>query len=532
MKKNWIILLFMIWALNHAHAEEDRGIAKVCANYEKVSNIMIPYTEQAWPGVSVTPTGPVPTITYFTLAARQPIVDFCSFIMQLKKLSSGEAIFATANYANKLTGNQHTEKINFLRDTYDLGTALNSFSQGDGDVSEAHSLHRRINAYLRTADKTINGEDANTFESRQERERKMSLIIRSSNKIAIFKEAINCPRPKIEEGEKNMKLYNDEIVPLYPLIDEAKDEVAYFFAQLQYLGTLISPTYEAHQEYQKKLYNIYGNGVTFKRSAPRKKSVKSAGSGDPLKRTKITYYNYSASVNPSLFSNFVRDYADDWDLYITFQIRAKGLLTNPKSVAARQFRDRSFECRRNKIEWEVRKSNPIYRYEQTGSAKFDSEVESRIKECREGKVINEKSIANLFTHYVNELKNSMANFKSLQSRVWNYESEYLGVNRNLTEGIASTDMGEITREEVKCEDNLNITEQTALKNRITAETLEMRAMMAEEITKKTIVMESEESLKTNELEKARRESMIRREENSRRSDGKDLLHKPSLDFNF
>lgn len=527
-----VIFIYLLSSLS-AEAYDNRGIAKVCENYEKVSSILIPYTEQAWPGVSATPVGPVPTVTMFTLAARQPIIDFCSFIIQLNNLTAAEGVFATANYGNRLLDNQHSEKISFLRDTYDLGTALNSFSQGDGDVSKAHSLHRRINAYLKTADKMMNGDNAKTFENRMERERKMANLVRSSNKVATYKKAINCPQPKIDESEKNMDFFNKEIVPLYPLIEEREEDVAYFLAQLQFIGTLISSSYEEHQEYQKKLYEVFGKGVNFRKGPPKTKSVKSAGgSQGEIKRIKITYFEYGAVMSPVLFSNFQKDYHKDWNSYVISQIRTKGLLTNPMSITARQFRDTSYECRRSKIEWNLRRTNPIYQYEQSGSSKFSTEVDRKVEECKKGLVINEKRVENLFNHYVGELKQNLLNYKNLQARVWSYDSEFLGMNRNIAVGVSASDLGEISQEDVKCETNLNITEQTDLKNRIESETLEMRAMMAEELTKKTVIMEAESRAKAQSNEETRRSSVLNSEENKRKDKIEDSLQKPSTDIAF
>lgn len=525
-----VIILFIL--MESSWSQEDRGIAKICANYEKVSNIMIPYMDQAWPGVSMTPTGPVPTVTMFTLSARQPILDFCAFATQLKSLNRNEAIFATANYGNKLLDNQHTEKIDFMRDTYDLGVALNTFNQGNRDVSQAQSLHRRINAYLKTSDRMINGDNAKTFETRQERERKMTVLIQSSNKIAIYKKAMSCPAPNIEESEKNMEYFEKEIVPLYPLIEEKQEEVAYFLSQLQYFGTLISPTYEAHQAYQKELYDLFGKGVIYQKSNPKTKSVKTSSNGSQISRLKITYFTYSAALSPALYSTFSKNYSKQWAFYINSQIRAKGLLANPSSVTAKQFRDTAFECRRSKIEWNIRRANPIYQYEQAGSSKFETEVTRKIDECKKGVVINDKRVENLFNFYVNELKTSMMSYKTLTARVWSYDSEYLGMNRNVTLGVSDSDLGEITQEEVKCEQNLNATETEDLKNRLEAETLNSRAMMAEELTKKTMLMEAEAKAEANEQEKARRESAVKAEEEKRKQDPSDLFSKPSTDISF
>lgn len=522
MGKYLVILILLKFMSLKVSAAEDRGLAKVCADFEKVADIMTPYMQQAWAGISATPAGPTPTVTYFVYAGRQPIADFCSFITQLKSLTSTEQAFAAADYANKLSGDQHNEKIDFLRQTYDLGVALNHFNNGNRDVTQAMSLHRRINAYLKSADRFFNGDSASTFEERNERERKMSLLVRSSNQIAILKTAATCPSPKIAEEEKNMAYYQKEIVPLYPYIEEMQEDASYFMAQLQYLGTLISPGYEDHQIYQKEVYELFSNGVTYRRSDPKTKNVTTI-KGNVKGTLKLTYYSYGTSLNSRLFSQFDEKYRKQWTAYVVAHIRAKNILVNPMSTAARKFRDTAYECRRNRIEWQLRRSSPMLRYEQADSAKFKMMVDKKVAQCKEDLVIDDKKVENLFTHYVNSLKRSLSLLKMYNSKLWSYESEYLGQNRIISTGIKNTDLGDVSTESVNCEEKLNTSESVDIKNRLEQESLNLRAMAAEEFTKKTHFMEEEVKEKKLMEENRRRSESIQKEEESRRQKIEELM---------
>jgi len=522
----WVILIGNSWA------QENRGIAKICSDYEAVSEIIVPYQQTAWPGVSVTPSGPVPTITMFTIAARQPISDFCSFITQLNSLGFAEQAFATADFANKLTDDQHTEKIDFARQTYDLGTALNNFNKNGRDSSKDLSLHRRINNYLRSADKFINGDKANTFENRGERERKMSLLIQSSNRINILKEAGNCPAPKIDEEEKNMAYFNKEIVPLYPLIEEREEDVGYFLSQLQNFGTLMSATYEEHKIYQQELYRMFNQGVNYRRSNPKTKTVKTLR-GNETGRLKITYFSYISIINNKLFADFEEKYRKLWQSYVIGQIRTKGLFDNPTARATQQFRDTGYECRRNRIEWQMRRSNPNLRYEEADSAKFSMEVDRRVDECRKGVVIDEKKVDNLLSFYVAQLKQAMLSLKTMKANLWSYESEFLGQSRSITETATESDLGQFTAEKINCEEKLNLSETMDTKNRLGQESLNLRAQAAEEVTKKTLIMEAEANQGNQEEEELKRKRMIQEEEDLRRTRYEEYFgEKPESNLSF
>lgn len=479
---------------------------------------MVPYMKQAWPGVSVTPSGPVPTVTYFVLGARQPINDFCRYIKTLQRLDTLGDVMASGKYFNELTNNQFSEHVNFLQETYAMGDKVANYLNKEPDRRNSMMMHRRINRYLKVQDEYFTGEgEDRTFESRGARKQKMSRMIRSANKVAMLNNLIRCPDGEREVDEKEKEYYENEIFPLYELVDESSDEAAYYMARLQYMGKKIMNSYSDFRKYQADLYQLYHTGVSLRRSRPKFKSEQTFKAGEK-KTIKKRYYEYRPASRNVLFKNFMKKYLKEWSDYVQYRIvsQPRGILADPKSSINQEFRNLAHECRRSKIEWQIRRSSPRLRYLEEGNAEFKTKVDKRIKDCRKGINPNGKKISNLMTLFIGELRKHLAALKGRQATIYSYESEKMGQHRKVRNEMVSTDIGDVTREEISCERKLNEGEATRVKGELQEAATQSRMMIAEEMATKTALERQRMEREKRKNEKIRRSREIRKVQESRR----------------
>ncbi len=495
------------------------AIQEACDDYEKISNLMTPYLKQAWPGVAVTPSGPVPTLTYFTLSARQPISDFCRFISTLRSLDTLGQVKSSADYLNKLTNDQFKERTDFLFETYGVGSDVaNYLGSSDKDKRNNMAIHRRINRYLATQDEffTEEGEDR-TFERRSARESKMTRMIKNANRLSVIDKLMRCPSGDLEPSEEEIEYYEKNIQPLYELIDEADDELSYYLSQLQRMGTKISEGYKEFREYQKDLYSVFNFSIFLTRGPAKSITVKTHRTGEKgsLKRQ---YYEYSVRSDPTKYKYFLKKYLEKWNDYVTVRaLNHPEHLNNPRSQVNNDFRDLMHECRRSKIEWQLRKSDPRFRYAQRGNGDFITKVDQRIESCKEGIKINGKVITNIMKVYVSQLRSFLVRKQGYLAKLYSYESKERGVHRSVSIDSISTDVGDISTEKVHCEKQLSQGEQERVKIELQQNSLESREMMAHEMARKTQLIKLEEEEERRRREESYKRKQIEKESNSRRS---------------
>lgn len=502
-------------------------ISEVCQNYEKVGNMVIPYAEQFWIGTSATPAGPVPTVTNFALVTRSPITDFCAMVIQFKRLDETGKTYLLAEYANKLSGDQYSKEINMVRSTHDMGEALSNVNKPGRKLDQSTSFHRRLNSYLKEGDEFINGDKAKTFENKSQRERKMTQLVRSSNQIALIEENTRCPKPEMAEEDKNIKYYQEEILPLSNLIDEQKSEIAYFVSQLQRMGIKISVSYEDNELFQKALYEALNTGVIIRRSQPKTKKITQWVDG---KKTlaDTTYYDYYIAENPKKFSAISTKYYSYWRNYTIGAMETRGLFNGPSAQAEKEFRDLSFECRRSKIEWRIRMSDPTLETEQAGSGRFEAAVEKKVEDCKKGAKINKSGVENLLTRYVQALKDALLIKARLDAKTWSYESEFQGIHMKIAITEQASDIGDITQQKITCENTLSLSDSKSLLVKLKNTSVETRAQIAEEMLKKTVIIEEADKLAQEKEEKEKREAKIREEVERRKMNVGDDMVKPDM----
>lgn len=513
MKLITMLLLFSISSF--------ASIEKACDDYDKIAAVIEPYSEQAWTGISATPSGPVPTITFFTVSMRQPILDFCRYVKTMQRLDTIGQVSSTADYANKLTGGIYNEDINFLQETLSLGSAVNNhFAKGDKDRRNDMAIHRKLNRYLRVQEQYFKNDKNNQedqFETRDRRESKMQRMVRNSNRISGIDKVSRCKQGELTPSEDEIKEYEENIFPLYQIVEENEDEVVYHLNQLQTMGVKFNVGYQDFKDYQAKLLNLISNGVVYTRSNTKYEYKDTYKLGKPEK-IKARYYDYSIQINSKLFENFLKLYSDKWISFVDYEVTqtSRGLLNDPRSRVNNQFRELSHECRRSKIEWQVRRSNPQLKFQERGNANFDRAVETKIATCKSGLKTPANKAVNLFNTYVNALRFHLVAQKQTEAKIWGYESKNMGNHRSVASVQTSTEVGDITTEKVACDSPLNFTESTRGKLEAQASIIESREMIAEEMMTKTLMMENEALRRKKEEQKTREQRMIDSELKKRR----------------
>lgn len=506
----WILTILIIFSPK-AHPNTDE-LRKVCDDYNKVADVIVPYKNSTWTGIGATPSGPVPIFVYHVENLRSPLNDFCKYLVTMDRLDDLGKVEATTDFINKLTNDNYKKHSDFLLETLYVSDAVaNHLNTPDEDKRDDTNLHRKLNRYLKIQDKYFKGDEAHTFETRTERERKMEQIIKSSNKLSKINDLINCKTPERKLTSEKQKEYDNEILPLYQLIDEDSEEAQYYLDKLQLIGTKFSNNYDEFKKYQRSLYVLYAHGAIIEPIRVEKNSTR-------LKDIKAYYFKYNVRRNKDLFQSFLKDYQKQWDSYILNKIsQDKKILNEAKSRNQNEFRDLSFECRENKIAWQLRRTDTRFKNINRNDPLFLSVIEKRIEECRKSVNYNNTKAKSLFSIFTQNLFNAISDLKNRQSIVWTYESKELGEHRLMYNQQQQTDLGELSTPSVKCPESLNVTESKNLKIRAQQRSLEAREDFARESTLTTFRMRKERSMEQEKREKARREKEIERQREKRRS---------------
>lgn len=506
------ILLTLLFIISFRAYSSTEGLKKVCDDYNKVADIIIPYKNNTWTGIGATPSGPVPIFVYHVENLRSPLNDFCKYLVTMNRLDDLGKVEATTEFINKLTDDNYRKHSDFLLETlYMSDSVVNHLNTPDEDKRDDTSLHRKLNRYLKVQDEYFNGDEAHTFETRTERERKMEQIIKNSNKLSKINDLINCKTPDRKLTDEEQEEYDNEILPLYQLIDEDSEESRYYLSKLQLMGTKFSDTYEKFKKYQRALRKLYAHGAIIEPIRVEKNSTK-------LKDTKAYYFKYNVRRNKDLFQSFLKDYQKVWDSYMVNKIsQDKKMLYRSKERNQNEFRDLSFECRKNKIAWQLRRTDTRFKNVNRNDPLFLNVIDKRVEECRKSVNYNNTKAKSLFSIFTQNLFNSISDLKNRQSLVWTYESKELGEHRLVYNQQQQTDLGELSTPSVKCPESLNVAESKNLKIRAQQRSIEAREDFAREATITTYRMRKKRSMEQEQREKARREKEIDIQRNKRKS---------------
>lgn len=496
---------------------------KFCNQAEKISAIASPYMNipNLWPAIIATPVGPVPSITMFFNENRNPMTDFCSFVNKLKYMKQSGSWAAAGKLANEMTASQFRDEIGMVLDIKDISEAVNNASKR-GNVAQNVSMHRRLSRGIQSGyglgmkHGLFSGENGSngqpSIEQRNQRAQKMDAFARAANRVSVLNEAINCKNPTVSRSAGAEEYYKEHIEPILHLIDEQSDEAEYALYQLRKLGVMMSGKYAENSEYQTALLELKSRGITIIRSEPKMKAF-DLQRKKGLERVELPYYVYSVKMNTQDFSAFEKKYVNTWKMIAAAGTQTRGLLAKENKFI-KDLRDLSYECRYSKMEWDVRKANEALRTEPSDSGTLRQEVLKKVQSCKESFKHSQNGADNLFSNYILMLRTSLQTKNSLDMMVWNYESEYLGINRSVTISQAPTDLGDIAQRKISCDSPLSEGDAKQLQNDLQSTTVELKGQIAEQFIEKTMLLESR--AKAAEEEEKRKERQKRVNEDVRR----------------
>lgn len=516
-----IIFFFGFW-IGKSYAID---FEQVCSNIEKINAIIVPYKPQAWPGMVTTPSGPVPTITYFTLNAREPILDFCTFWVQFQKLGVEGRIFAGASMFNKATDDRFAGKVGLALDYYDLAGAINTLGRG-GNKADSVMIHRRfMNTLSNTQDEFSNSEEK-TFENRFMRESKVNRMVRASSRLSVIKDFSKCSTGTPLSAEEEM-FYDMEIAPLFTLLEEQTEESDFAMRQLQNMGMKFNSFYDDHKKYQIEIFDAVNKGVFYRRSSP-KTYKKESYDKNGKKMVDQIYYTYSVSQAPHHFNN-LKKYEKSWENYSITQVQTRGLAKGIHFHAESAMRDFSFECRRPKIEWKVRRGSEEFKNRPKEDSVFNQKIEQEIKSCRENSKLTAQEASSLYERYLSLLKNSLMSKARIQAKIWDFESRYRGNHVSVSIGLAQTELGEFAQAEINCEKTPNYAQSVLAKAKSKDVKIELKEIYLEEEMRKSAIIERESKVRRERELEERRKAEIIKEMELRKTLINDDLMKPNIE---
>ena len=518
--------------------QQESSMEKFCAQAEKISAIATPYMAipNLWPATVITPVGPVPSITMFVNENRNPMTDFCSLVNKLKYLKQSGSWYMAAQLANELSADQFKDEIGLVLDIKDISEAVDNASK-KGSVAQNVAVHRRFSRGLQSGYKIgmkhdlFSGESGSngqpSIEQRNQRAQKMDAFARSANRVSVLNETINCKNPLVTRSEGADEFFKENIEPIMHLIDEQEDEAEYALHQLRRLGVMMSGRYEENNKYQTALLELKTKGITIIRSEPKMKRFSLQRKG-VAERVELPYYLYSVKVNTSDFNAFEKAHVGNWKMIAAAGTETRGLFAKENKFI-KDLRDLAFECRYSKMEWSVRKSNDQLRAEPSDSGTLRQEVLKKVQSCKESFKHSQDATDNLFTTYVRALRTALQSKISMDMMIWNYESEYLGINRQVSTALAATDLGNIAQRKISCDNPLSESDMNKLQNELQSTTVELKGQIAEQFVEKTMLIEKKARDEEAERKRLERQDKINKEVLRRRTYVDDDMKPTSFD---
>lgn len=467
-----------------------------CEKIQKISSIMNVYTNVTWPVVGV------PGIATGLLSNTSALIDFCNFVTNLETLGTTEAIFYTANYANTLAEDKWTHHLNFMQDAWSLSNTFYDFESGTTKKGALKSVdtHRQLNDFANSSykwyNKTFNDKDV-ALKTRGEREADMNEIARASYQKAILKEATNCPT-----GETNspdyIKLYTTKIKPNEEKVEEYKEDMEFFRNQLMTMGPRFLSNEGELALYTKQVENIMIDASAYKITDKDKKETTTKAKKQKdgsVKQEKVSItrkiQKYQVLPNKEVVDNFKNAWTEKWSSWVTAQFLSRGsygLFSNPKERVESEFKDLSYECNVNKLMKGV----------STERADYSVLQEKKLNECKSQLKVQQKDAENLINYYADKLSESVRQYKTYQGKIWEVQSEYLGINRSVSKNVQDG----FQQEEIRCADANNISEavMTQLQLKSQAVNNDLTERIAKDMLKmSTIEIQKEEaSVKASE----------------------------------
>lgn len=500
-----------------------------CEAYDKWSGILAAYSKVNFPITGA------PGITMGTLQNTSLVVDLCSYITQQASLDTQGRIFSNAQLLNKMSGDQHTERIDFLSNVWDLASATLPL---DGR-KKPHALtspmwHRRLVRTV-TQGASMAGYDIPT---KMEKQREMSNMARIAYERSAIKGVLQCPKP---DNTDYLKKYQKEIAPIEQANVILQEYINSYERALIAMGRKILSVNE-YKEYLSLLNSVVHRTSMYNptiktmmvdseetREVTRPQNAKATDPRTEQVKVQIPK-NYQVfgepRVNTDYKNEFIKKFGPLWDTYIASKrwTETRGLLTSDKkSRLEDDFKEPDVICNSGKSYQKFDPKDPQYQ----------DKVKKDQEECfkNSDKVIEDSG--GLIAFYVESLVQKDRQLKVNQGKIWEFESRHLGNVVNISEQINTDAIDSYAQPEVQCASINNLgmmtklqLEQEALNGELTQE------LLAQQMKQNAILEAQAREKKEAEEANERREAIIK-EMQLRETYINDDLRKPDINnINF
>lgn len=484
-------------------AEIDPAIVNMCENVAKTPSLATVMKNIYWP--SVTPAPPYGGVVIGLTSDTNVIIDICNFVIGFEEMDTSQKINSSKQFVNTLTARKFQDDFDFVDKTMNIANSVYDFENGErrpGFLANEQS-HREFNEYLRD----LNEYRMNKQMSEAERKEvdaaytsQIEMFAKLAQKNANIESAINCPDSS--NNPKYSKLYNETIRPEETIRQFAVQDIEYFKEKLEELGQFMySGDYGEYKYFYSEIKKIEEMGHylnvtegsytkdTYKPSKTRKDK-----NGKPIQEKKVLikkYQIFDVKMHPEIFSSFKEKHAKRWKDAVKWEYLKKssefGVLAGADERVENTFRNYTYECSERRLMEGYDQEKPDYAFV----------FEKKQKNCLDNNNVDEKKIENLFTFYSTEFQNALYKEKKALSKIWTFESRWLGTTRFITK---QSDNGNFLTENVKCSDHLTPAEMEKLSLKQEEINNEMKEIIAKNKIKKNL---NREEKKKNEQQFAK-----------------------------
>lgn len=519
MKRIASILLFLI--AFSAEAQQNSWDS-LCQNIDKIGGIASQVTPTLWP--SVTPLPPYGGVVIGATQNTSAIVDMCQFVNTLSTGNVEQKVMGSKQYLNSLTGRKFDDDFTFMDQTYNYANTLYDFQSGQrrqGSMFSAQS-NRDLNDYVRNTRDYLdrkNRSEADDIRNSEQQVMANKMFTDLVAENANLRSAMNCPNP--QNNPKYADLYEKNVQPQEERRRNAVRDSNFYRYQLIEMGKAMFLNEEISLfQYIEEINKIEEMGVAQSLTKGTyteetwKPSAQVDRKGHVVKQKVILTKNYqvfSAKVYEDVFQNIRNRWTEKWLSFVKWTYLTNstqfGVLAGAKERVERTFRNFNYECSEEKLMGNMEAS------------RFDYEkiFKERREDCEKNTTVDGKEAENLFQFYVAKYRNSLFQLKDANSKIWTFESRYLGTTRFVTK---DNSQGDFTGENVKCSEDLTIAEMDALSLKMKENENAMREQLLQGQMQKNIrktQQKEQESLARKE-EKRRMDYINNRQKEQEKSD--------------
>lgn len=404
-----------------------------CQRVQQIAPILMAYSSVMWPIAGV------PGFTFGMVQNESVIMKVCDFIVQLENLDTTGAIMHTARFGNELTGNKWDSHLTQADLTFNVANSIydvkgnGGFRQGALTSAHNHKMLMdfadKSAKYVQNQNRKPGDPEPEGVEDKYERQRKLDEVANLSYQRAILSDATSCPVENTKTD--NQALWQREVANEQLNINKRRENVKYYELMLRKMGPDFINEVPALQEYITKLEGLVDRGFKFDYNIRYNEIPRKAATGKLQKdgtpevkdsKEKKPYQFITLTSNSAIWSDFNNKYVKQWEKWIggqTLMAGSFGLLDGKKGRLEAKYRDLSFECSEIQLE-------PTLPIKVKSDPQYYPKLKEAIDKCKDNLKVREADFKNLMQKYVTLLQQDLYSAKTSQSKIWTFESKFIG----------------------------------------------------------------------------------------------------------